>query len=555
MALRIRNRGRNDDRVARAKDPHRGRRPAPAGRDPLNRPEIYGAVEPTDRRVAERFYPPEDRSWLPDQAVRSALGVGNPVSFAELRPGEDVVDLGSGGGIDCLLAARAVGPAGSVIGVDFLEDAVTRARTVAVEAGLDNVRFIVGEIEDLPLTDESVDVVISNGVPNLSPRKSRVMAEAFRVLRPGGRLAIVIYYLKAGCRRRSRHTRRRGRAACPARCRSARCTPRYGGPGFAPCRSSRSSPSASMSARSTRCSRCRCSICYGGWSRQIGSTGSRRARSSGRGRLGQARSCPVGRRTIERPLGLPGIPDRAVGARQAGTSSGSISAAVSVAPVNVPGASANLCSWRYRNPSQAITRLATGATLADEQRRDQPRLVQVVHDLADLQPAATGSEHVPCPPRLEAERHDDPEPDLGPNRVNRDTLAIPDFQPTCSMRPISPTYLSTIPWRTSHGSATRFTHALPNRGCRRHQAVAPTARPARAPKTNRFCACFCLLRLSSIPIGCDGGQCRADRTACAPYTNRGWSVRRLHTTCISDVGPAFARTSSRSPLRKPDGRC
>jgi SAM-dependent methyltransferase len=107
--------------------------------------EIYSAVEPTDRRVAERFYPAEELAWLPDQVVRSALGVGNPVSFAELRPGEDVVDLGSGGGIDCLLAARAVGPTGSVIGVDFLEDAVSRARAAAVEAGLDNVRFLVGE--------------------------------------------------------------------------------------------------------------------------------------------------------------------------------------------------------------------------------------------------------------------------------------------------------------------------------------------------------------------------------------------------------------------------
>lgn len=153
--------------------------------------EIYGGVGPTDRRVAERFYPPDDLVRLPDETVRSALGVGNPVSFAELRPGEDVLDLGSGGGIDCLLAARAVGPNGSVVGVDFLEDMVTRARRAASAAGLGNVRFEVAEIEALPLTDESVDVVISNGVPNLSPRKGRVMAEAYRVLRPGGRLAIV----------------------------------------------------------------------------------------------------------------------------------------------------------------------------------------------------------------------------------------------------------------------------------------------------------------------------------------------------------------------------
>jgi SAM-dependent methyltransferase len=153
--------------------------------------EIYGAVGPTDRRVAERFYPLDDLDWLPDETVRSALGVGNPVSFAELRPGEDVLDLGSGGGIDCLLAGRAVGSTGSVVGVDFLSEMVARATRTASQAGLANVRFVVGEIEDLPLADASVDVVISNGVPNLSPRKGRVMAEAYRVLRPGGRLAIV----------------------------------------------------------------------------------------------------------------------------------------------------------------------------------------------------------------------------------------------------------------------------------------------------------------------------------------------------------------------------
>jgi SAM-dependent methyltransferase len=153
--------------------------------------ETYGAVRPTDRRVAERFYSPDELAGLPDETVRSALGVGNPVRQADLGPGEDVVDLGSGGGIDCLLAARAVGTDGSVVGVDFLPEMVARASRGAEAAGFESVRFVVGELEALPLGDETADVIISNGVVNLSPRKVRVLAEAFRVLRPGGRVAMV----------------------------------------------------------------------------------------------------------------------------------------------------------------------------------------------------------------------------------------------------------------------------------------------------------------------------------------------------------------------------
>jgi len=151
----------------------------------------YGGVRPSDGRVARRYYRPEQLQGLPEETVRIALGVGNPVSFAQLRPGEDVLDLGSGGGIDCLIAAREVAPDGSVVGVDFLAEMVERASAAAAAAGIPNVRFVRGEIEALPLPDASADVVISNGVVNLSPRKARVLSEAFRVLRPGGRLAIV----------------------------------------------------------------------------------------------------------------------------------------------------------------------------------------------------------------------------------------------------------------------------------------------------------------------------------------------------------------------------
>jgi ubiquinone/menaquinone biosynthesis C-methylase UbiE len=122
--------------------------------------------------------------------VLASLGCGNPTALAELRAGETVLDLGSGGGIDVLLSARRVGPTGRAFGLDMTDDMLALARRNAAEAGVENVEFIQGHIERIPLPDASVDVIISNCVINLSADKRRVLAEAFRVLRPGGRFAV-----------------------------------------------------------------------------------------------------------------------------------------------------------------------------------------------------------------------------------------------------------------------------------------------------------------------------------------------------------------------------
>ena len=131
-----------------------------------------------------------DTGELPEGALRASLGCGNPVAVAGLRPGETVLDLGSGGGIDVLLSARRVAPGGKAYGLDGSPDMITLARENAAQAGVTNVEFLHGHIEDIPLPDGDADVVISNCVINLSADKPRVLAEAFRVLRPGGRLGI-----------------------------------------------------------------------------------------------------------------------------------------------------------------------------------------------------------------------------------------------------------------------------------------------------------------------------------------------------------------------------
>ncbi|MGZ4109800.1 MAG: arsenite methyltransferase [Actinomycetota bacterium] len=137
-----------------------------------------------------QLYDITERSGLPDEAVLASLGCGNPTAVAELREGEVVLDLGSGGGIDVLLSAKRVGPTGKAYGLDMTDEMLALARENARAAGATNVEFLKGYIEDVPLPADSVDVIISNCVINLSTDKPRVVAEMFRVLRPGGRLGI-----------------------------------------------------------------------------------------------------------------------------------------------------------------------------------------------------------------------------------------------------------------------------------------------------------------------------------------------------------------------------
>ena len=170
---------------------------APTTPDLLNQDAVHQLVADRYRgivgratSVAPTLYAPDELAGLPESAVAGALGVGNPVRFADLRPGEVVLDLGSGGGLDTLVAARAVAPSGRAIGLDILPEMLERAAAHGREAAITNVEWLRGEIENIPLPAASVDVVISNGVVNLSPRKSRVLFEVFRVLRPGGRISL-----------------------------------------------------------------------------------------------------------------------------------------------------------------------------------------------------------------------------------------------------------------------------------------------------------------------------------------------------------------------------
>jgi arsenite methyltransferase len=150
----------------------------------------YAAVDASSETLARKLYSPEQLANVPQNAIEGALGVANHLHHAPIDAGETLLDLGCGAGIDAILAAHRTGPAGRVIALDFLPEMLERTSAAAVEAGLDMIEPLEGDIEAIPLPDDSVDHVISNGVINLAPRKARVLAECARVLRSGGKLTV-----------------------------------------------------------------------------------------------------------------------------------------------------------------------------------------------------------------------------------------------------------------------------------------------------------------------------------------------------------------------------
>jgi arsenite methyltransferase len=170
---------------------------APAGRDLMHSDEVkelvraaYKSIGSSTAAVAFKLYDADELAQVPHAAIDRALGVANHLRHASIDPGETILDLGCGAGIDTILAAGRTGPSGRVVGLDFLPEMLERTARAAAEAGLDNVEVLEGEMEAIPLPDGSVDHIVSNGVLNLSPRKARALLECARVLRPGGKLTV-----------------------------------------------------------------------------------------------------------------------------------------------------------------------------------------------------------------------------------------------------------------------------------------------------------------------------------------------------------------------------
>lgn len=152
--------------------------------------EAYACVVSDGDAVARKLYAKNELAGVPRSAREFALGVGNHLRFADIEPGETILDVGCGAGIDTIIAARRTGPAGRVLALDFLSQMLERTASAAAESGLENVETVEGDMEAIPLPDNSVDHIISNGVINLSPRKARALAECARVLRPGGKFCV-----------------------------------------------------------------------------------------------------------------------------------------------------------------------------------------------------------------------------------------------------------------------------------------------------------------------------------------------------------------------------